>query len=531
MSEDKKYVYIDAPSLDNSDRCKLIIDEEFQYLLTGNGSDAAEIPLYDKLQSKFDFFTSFSSPGISRTNVKDGKINTSDDTLGGDYSNGNVCQVYSKIFKAGRVKKLVFKFFDIPAEGDITVMDDYSIVPKVAIFANQFREDDTTNVGVYDFVTYATFTGDKTPEGFGIYEVDDKFTVSGKMCTTPLYTFCFVFLNKDTLESSTPLEGVSQHSLRSTYCARIMPGLRGVPRGSIDNISYICYSSNASSRTDGEARILDFDFYEDVDLVDEYIGANSGNHHFDSSEFRDLNGLRYTAPAFIPGNTYTKLLGATGWAGRDKDQQLEGKAYIKISDNTLTRNGKFNLNGKMVFAVKIPLQMSNENNKFINGGIKGGYTDPGNGLCHTNRRVMVALDCDAEGNPINWVYSDDYLQVSYFSDYITYEITFKNVLNPELLRYKGKGIFIAACPAIKFTGGFENGNYNLPFYCWRNAAGEYWSYTANEDFAMISDYNLNSTNIAKTYMTPGIKVVFDYANRAEWFDYLESLVLENLPSN
>ena len=530
MSEDKKYVYIDAPSLDNTDRCKFIIDEEFQYILTGNSNDVAEIPLYDKLQGKSSFFMSLSSPGISRTNIKEGRVNTTDDTLGGDYSNGNVCQVYSKIFKTGRVSKLIFKFFEIPTEGDIIPLVDYNTIPKVAIFANQFKEDGTTNVGVYDFVTYATFTGDKTSEGFGIYEVDDKFTVSGKMCTSPLYTFCFVFLNKNSLESSTPLTGVTQNSLRSTYCSRVMPGLRMVPRGSIDNISYVCYSPNANSRTDGEARILDFDFYEDVDLIDEYIGANSSNHHLDSSEFRDLNDLRYTAPAFIANNTYTKLIGATGWTS-DKDQRLEGKSYIKISDNTLSRNGKFNLNGKMVFAIKIPLQPSNDNNKFISNAIKGGFSNTSSGLFHTNRRVMVALDTDAEGNPKDWVYSDDYLQISYFSDYITYEMTFKNALNPELLRYKGKGIFIAACPALKSNGSFENGNYNLPFFCWKNSDGEYWSYTQGEDFAMINDYDLDSTSFPKTYMTPGIKVVFDYANRAEWFDYLESLVLENLPSN
>ena len=43
------------------------------------------------------------------TNIIDGIVNTSNDTLGGDYKNANVCKVYSKIFKVGKVKKLIFK--------------------------------------------------------------------------------------------------------------------------------------------------------------------------------------------------------------------------------------------------------------------------------------------------------------------------------------------------------------------------------------------------------------------------------------
>lgn len=529
MSE--SYVYIDAPSLDNSDQCKFILNEDFNYVQAGKGNNVATFPLYDKFQGKGNYFSSFSMPGISRTNIIDGIINTSDDTLGGDYKNANVCKVYSKVFKAGKVKKLIFKLFSI-TDNTINPLSDYSTVPAVAIFKTRFKDDNTTDVNNLDFITYARYI-EKSSDGYGIYEVDElegEFAISGKELTTPLYGFCFVFLNSSTLNSNTPLENVSFGTLASQYCT-FKQGLRMVPRGSIDNVSYICYNTSLMTRLDGEKRILDFDFEEDIELVDEYIGANSSNHHLDSSEFRDLNGLRYSAPAFMPGNTYTKLIGATGWVNNGKnewDDTLYGKGHVKISDNTLSRNGVFNLMGKSLFAIKIPLQYSTESNDFINNSIRGGYTNAGSGLINTNRRIIISLDCDENGNPINWVQADDYLSVSYFKDYITYEATFKNVSNKDYLRYKGKGIYIAAIP-VKFSNGtFENGNYNLPFYCWRNSSGNYWQYTPNEDYAVIADYNKATTEVTKTYMTPGIKVVFDYASRAEWFDYLESLIIEHI---
>ena len=526
MAEEKSYVYIDAPSLDNADQCKFILNKDFQYVQAGESGNVAEFPLYDKFQSKSNYFTSFSMPGISRTNIIDGIINTSNDTLGGDYKNANVCKVYSKIFKVGKVKKLIFKLFSITGN-TISPLSDYRTVPAVAIFVTRFKDDGTVDVNNLDFITYARYT-EKSQDGYGIYDIEGEFAVSGKVLTTPLCGFCFVFLNTSALKSDAHLKNVSFGTLSSEYCS-FKPGLRMVPRGSIDNVSYICYNTSLTTRSDGEKRVLDFDFEQDIELVDEYIGANSPNHHLDSSEFRDLNGLRYSAPAFMPGNTYTKLIGATGWVNNGKNEWgdvLNGKGHVKISDNTLSRNGSFNLMGKSVFAIKIPLQYSTKSNDFINSGIQGGYTNSGSGLVNTNRRIIISLDCDENGNPINWVQADDYLSVSYFNDYITYEATFKDVSNKDHLRYKGKGIYIAAIP-VKFSNGtFENGNYNLPFYCWRNNSGNYWQYTPNEDYAVIADYNKATTAVTKTYMTPGIKVVFDYASRAEWFDYLESLIIE-----
>jgi hypothetical protein len=524
MAEEKSYVYIDAPSLDNADRCKFILNKDFQYVQAGESGNVAEFPLYDKFQGKGDYFTSLSMPGISRTNIIDGIVDTSNDTEGGDYKNANVCKVYSRIFKVGRVKKLIFKLFSITGN-TISPLSDYSTVPTVAIFITRFKDDGTVDVNNLDFITYARYK-EKSQDGYGIYEVEGEFAVSGKALTTPLCGFCFVFLNATALKSDNHFNNVSFGTLASQYCS-FKPGLRMVPRGSIDNVSYICYNTSLTTRSDGEKRILDFDFEEDVELVDEYIGTNSSNHHLDSSEFRDLNGLRYTAPAFMPDNAYTKLIGATGWVINNvKDDLLNGKGHVKISDNTLTRNKRFTLTGKSVFAIKIPLQYSTELNDFINSGIRGGYTDGAHGLINTNRRIIISLDCDENGNPINWVQADDYLSVSYFKDYITYEATFKNVSNKEHLRYKDKGIYIAAIPVKFSNGSFENGSYNLPFYCWRNSSGKYWQYTPNEDYAVITDYS-KATGVTKTNMTAGIKVVFDYDSRAEWFDYIESLILNH----
>ena len=137
---------------------------------------------------------------------------------------------------------------------------------------------------------------------------------------------------------------------------------------------------------------------------------------------------------------------------------------------------------------------------------------------------MIAFETDEEGNP-QWIESDNSLCFSYFPGTLTYTFTFKTT-DIDLLKYKGKGIWIAARPPAG-----ENGVSNLAFNVWyksENGSDKFWAYSessstqiTDEDDCDYIDFN---TDLRKN-ATPNIKVMFSYFNRSEWFDYIESLAL------
>ena len=553
MSE--SYVYIDAPSLDNSDVCKFYLYEDFKYVSTAkednNDKKIAKFPLYEKflstgtdLNDNYLFNSSLDLEGLTRITIKEGMTNKgvsqNGDPDGGDYFEGNCCVITSKVFKIGEINKIKIKAF---ADSNGTPVSNtfwQSSAPRIAIFSMQI-ENGKVNQDLYDFVTYANFTNIDPNDGFGIYDIDlsiKKFLVSGEMLTTPRHAFCFVVLKSEQKISEEHKIAIDYQGVKKTYGIKKNYGsynilLRGVPRGSNDNVSLVSYSSSTTSgRNDWEIRLLDFDFSQKVDLIDEYIGANSKNHHLTTNDVKNLNSLRYTAPAQIADtNIFEEKMGVTPWINNPKEGEKEDKkGWVKISHNSLTRGNNFYLNEKTIYGLQIPLELPVSAAGCISQGAWNAIGAQKDGFINTNREILIALDEDENGNPKNWVPSDDFLRVSMFKGRFIYEITFNNYNNIDHLRYKGKGIYISARMGKFSNGNYEEGNFNFPFLCWKNKSSEkFWTYPGSEnlDYVHFNDYR-EGEEYDKLYMTPNINVIFDYNSRNEWFNYIEKLLTSHI---
>ena len=118
MSE--SYVYIDAPSLDNSDQSKFLLDTDLQIVQAGDESkgSVAKFPLYEKFLST-EWNTALSYNSLARTEFRPGIWAARGENVenGGDYCKGNVAKVYSRIFSLGRLLKLKVRFYN---KGEIT---------------------------------------------------------------------------------------------------------------------------------------------------------------------------------------------------------------------------------------------------------------------------------------------------------------------------------------------------------------------------------------------------------------------------
>ena len=202
---------------------------------------------------------------------------------------------------------------------------------------------------------------------------------------------------------------------------------------------------------------------------------------------------------------------------------------------------KFNLLGKPVTSIKIPFFASSDSNDFVkkdsgDATVQGGFTNTTHSYYVTNREILIALEEDENGFP-KWIPGDDMISISYYKEDTVYEVTFKNHKNRDELLYKGNGIWIAARPPKKVDGTFENGRFNFPFHCWvkNGTLNECWTYNQDEtdyDYVHWTDYTVPTEdnevsreelkNRTKLRLTPNIKVIFDYQNRGEWFDYIES---------
>lgn len=536
------YVYIDAPSLDNSDQCKFILNEDFQYVKTGN-NNAAQFPLYEKFLNDNEFNTSLNLPGLTRQSfIEDDAVfdETNYSVIGGDYINGNVCVVISKIFKVGYLRGFNFRIF---AEDSYTDYD-YQNIFKVAIFSMSI-ENGQIKRDLYDLIGYAY--PEPSDDNPCYFKVDGEIKITGEMLNLPEHAFCFVFLKTGREISNNHKISINRDELQKNYCKDTdKVRLRGLPRGGVDNKS--CITKEASQRgafKTFDLRILDFDYYIDVDSVDEYIGINYDSHHISANEIRDLNILRYTAPPIVPGQNYSRKIVGTPWCNVVNSLGEKYKGWVKISDKSLTRNNKFNLLGKPITSIKIPLLASSDSNDFVKRDsgdtmVQGGFTNTIHSYYVTNREILIALEEDENGFP-KWIPGDDIISISYYKEEIVYEVTFKNHKNRDELLYKGNGIWIAARPPKKVNGTFENGRFNFPFHCWvkNGTLNECWTYNQDEidyDYVHWTDYTVPAEdneisreelkNRTKLRLTPNIKVIFDYQNRGEWFDYIENLIYE-----
>ena len=142
----ESYVYIDAPSLDNADQSKFIVNEDFQYVQAGNASmgSVAQFPLYEKFLNA-NWKNSINNNSLPRTSFKSGKWALSGDiNEGGDYIAGNSAQVHISNFIVGKLIKLRFRLYNKEeitdsnrVEGFVhREIENYSSVPKVYILSS-----------------------------------------------------------------------------------------------------------------------------------------------------------------------------------------------------------------------------------------------------------------------------------------------------------------------------------------------------------------------------------------------------------
>lgn len=523
-------VSINAPSLDNSDQgsMELAINDGFQYVKIGDEDRNAQLPLYKKFLSSGEVNKMVDLNGLSRTNFISGKVADRNESIdiGGDYSRGNTSMVLAKNFKVGRLTGLRFRLFEIdeitvgnrPNNGvnfDHHLITNYSsVAPKVAIYTPVFKDDGSLHVDNFICTAYANFVGIDT-DGSGLYTVqsiggDNFIEIPGKWLTTNNCTLAFSFLSSTGATVETNVVPKSNSNFRGNN--RAIVGLRGLPRSSNDNMSYICYPTDSNNfntngaRNSGENRILDFDYIIDVDLVEEFIGSNAGNHHLNISDVKALNSMKYNAPSINITNYNRKNTAAK---------------KVFISHSSLTRNNIFSITGEKISSIQIPFTSTTDGNDYENGStMKNGDFDGGGSLWHTNRVVWIwqgegtpddLIADDDDTNILNgWIKSNEIIVFSYFETPNIYNITFGS----DGIEYKGKGLWISAHRPSED----RQGNNTLAVHYYENDSGKY-SYNSLDKI-----YSTHTT--AGFNATANIKVNFTYNLRSDWFDYIEASINE-----
>lgn len=242
----ESYVYIDAPTLDNTDQSKFIKNEDFQYVQAGNSSkgNTAQFPLYEKFIGA-EWKKVLTTNSLPRTNFKSGKWALSGDiNLGGDYITGNTASVHISNFIVGKLDKLRFRFFEQSEITDgnrnedfeHTEISDYSTVPVVYILESEIVNGVASEN--YKLIAIANYSSEN------IYKLDRDFYITGKKLITNNYRLVFIFapvnsgitVNENTNYSFNTLRNYADNDVKKV-------GIRSVPRGPLDNKSYICYNN------------------------------------------------------------------------------------------------------------------------------------------------------------------------------------------------------------------------------------------------------------------------------------------------
>jgi len=506
----ESYVYIDAPSLDNSDQSKFIVNEDFGYVSAGDSSigNVAQFPLYSKFIGA-DWKNSVESNALPRTNFKSGQWALSGNiNLGGDYVAGNTAQVHISNFIVGKLEKLRFRFFEkseITDENRVenfihTEISDYSTVPKVYILESEIVNGATSEN--YKLVAIANHSSEKE------YKLDRDFYVTGKKLITNNYRLVFIFapidsniiIDENTNYSFNNLRDYADNDIKKV-------GIRSVPRGPLDNKSYICQDNGTTAGIgNGQNRLLDFDYYIDNDLVEEYLGGASSRHHISALDIENLNYLKYSAPAISPA------------AYRRKNTSAK---KVFISDASLTRNNIFPITGEKITSIQIPFKASYnsedyEGSNMISTEFNGG---PGS-LWHTNRVIWIWQGIGTppdlttvEATNINngWKKSNEVFAFSYFEVPITYVATFDS----NNITYEGNGIWISAVR----PSGDRQGKGTLAVHYYENESGKY-SYNVADKI-----YSTLTSDSGGFNATANIKVIFNYKLRNDWFDYIEERLI------
>ena len=535
-------VGINAPTLDNSDECTFIRNEDLLYATAGdaNNGATANLVLYEKLIDP-GCHRLLDSPDISRNTFKSGSwglpVNGADQPWnGGDYYIGAFAQIKADLFRAGKLNQLRFKFFtkdSYETENPNLIIPDTNahldtqpteeelwerlndktinngIVTKVAFLTPNIVDDiqDGWRLG-----SFAKLNLDNLPlsdNDWFLYDLEEELHITAQMMAKQNYTFAiFFFPNSDNWRSSdnkTVEEKFKKTAVFSPQALRNIVGdgnsdrvvvLRSVPRGSIDGSSYVYAPTvdTSNGTKNGQNRLLEVEYCIDTDLVNEYLGDNAEKHHLDIKEVQEMNTLRYDAP-LTPDNSW-----------EEKKTPVE---KVFISDESLSRGGAINILGKQITSIRIPFKLGSNENYLVSGMIANQMINRAGGLCHTNRKLRISLD-----NEQTYIESTNYFAYSYFDEHMIYEWFFESD-NQQDLAYKGNGITIRAIPPLKPDGTRESGNNTFALNIFKKGE-KYYAYSLNDriDSTSGSYRNINAT--------PEVKVVFNYIQRGEWFDYIEN---------
>ena len=556
MSINYRSVGINAPTLDNSDECKILINEGLLYasIDSADNTESTNLVLYKKLTEQ-GCYSLLDSPDISRNKFNTGAwglpINGIDQPwAGGDYYIIGATHIKAELFKTGKLNQLRFKFF---TKDSYNTDNPQLIIPNISneeLSKDEiwhYLNDTVTNKGVVTKVAFlipniidnvqngwkmgslAKLDIDNLPhsnDDWFIYTLEEDFYITADMMANQNYSFAIVFFpnadnwisadNKSLSEKFNKSATYSPQNLRNIIGNNDANGnndrtvaMRSIPRGSLDGTSYVyAPTTDTNSGTlNGQNRLLEIEYCINTDLITEYLTDNSEKHHLDIKDVQELNTLRYSTP-LIP----------------DKEDSLwtvkkTGVKSVYISHNSLSRNGKIDIKDKQITSIRIPFNLGSDEDYLVSsenannaGMLKNIMLNRNGGLCHTNRKLYIQLNGDDSPK----IESTNYIAYSYFNEQMIYEWFFESE-NPEDLKYNNKGIIITAGPPKRANGTFEAGEKNFAVNIFKNGEN-YYAYSSAD--------RINSTNggYININATPEIKIIFNYIQRGDWFDYIENMI-------
>lgn len=303
--------------------------------------------------------------------------------------------------------------------------------------------------------------------------------------------------------------------------------MRSLPAKPSDPQSFVANELkgvNGISR--GLNRIIEHKIFAVADIVQEFLGDNNEKHHITPDEKTDMSLLKYYGPQII----------VPSW--RDENHVTHSKKQIMaaekviISHDSITKYGLVNMVGTPVSAVSIPFLYSVDGADYL-GASKSGYLPNGSGLCQVERILRISFD---EGK--TWVASDNTAMWPYVIDPCIINYTFNNTPKEKLI-YQGKGIQIqglakayATNPATKalFESGqpislnTSIGEITLGSHIYLKQDNSIYNFSPSDSILLRAkdEYNIQQASSNSIVGTPEIKILFNYAKRAEWFDTLNS---------
>ena len=514
MSETSTRIYIDAPTLDNSDQSYFIKDEDFKFVKAGEGDSSAKFPLYEKfLLNKWRW--SLDSSGIARKTFKPGKWNITDANNvndGGDFIAGNTVQVHGSNFIVGKLKSLRFRLYNknqiitnggTPAE--LTLIE-YSSIPKVYILESEGPDQ-------YKLVAICSRDSMAQEENKNVYVLDRDYYFTAKKLANNNFRIVFIFAPENsgiTIDSNRTYSFNALREYSNSDQKRV--GLASVPRGALDTKSYICHSGSSTGVMIkcGQNRLLDFYYQIDNDLIEEFLGDGSNNHHLNSLDTEELNLLKYSAPVIKTVGYNEKSTAAT---------------YVYISHESLSRNNVFNIIGSKINSIQIPFTAYSDKSRYENGETMYNNKFNGNdGLWHTNRVIWIyqpttkptSSTLSKPSGAINtqngWIKADNIISFSYFDTPNIYHSSFEN---KEGFTYNGNGLWIAC-----LAPSGESGHNTLATHYYQTGNSYYQYNELDKIYSTAREDGFNAT--------ANIKVIFNYGLRGDWFDYIESLIINHI---